>query len=202
MEVDDPTTPDGSCIFLGEALTAKLETLTRIRERESRGDFSYVQNDLSNVNDFKDFVDLCILKTPQNKGWLLEEFVCRKFGWKHLPPWKHTGDGYDLSEKRSYEVKSSFTTDGILIKQVRLFQKIDRYLYIRVDERDVENTDVFLLDHDQMAREVKEHGRRSVKGRSRHGGNQYDIEIPADSYEYSSWQRHYSNIWLKDRLFS
>ena len=189
-------------ISLGRELAERIEVLTRVREREERGDFDYAQGDLRKISNFRDFVDVCILRTPQNKGWLLEDFVCRKFGWKHLPPWKHCGDGYDLEGKRSYEIKSSFSSQGILLKQVRLFQKIDWYLYVKVNEADPGLTQVFLLDHDSMAREVKAHGRKSSKGRHRHGGNQYDVEIEGGTPEYASFVSHYSNRWLKERLLS
>lgn len=189
-------------ILLGDALSEKIETLERVREREERGDFDYAGFDLQKIDKLQDLIDVCILKTPQNKGWILEDFVCRKLGWKHLPPWKHCGDGYDLTEKRSYEIKSSFTTDGILLKQVRLFQKIARYMYIRIDEHDLSKSDVFILTHEDMVREVKSHGRKSSKGKSRHGGNQYDIEIAADTPEFKSWKRRYSDKWMKERLFS
>ena len=202
LGVEATVSPCVSAKLLGKALEDKLEILSRVKAREDNGDFDYVNEDLSNIYRFQDLVDVCILKTPQNKGWILEDFVCRKLGWKHLPPWKHNGDGYDLAEKRSYEIKSSFTAEGLLIKQIRLFQKIDRYIYIKVDELEPEKTEVFLLDHDQMAREVKANGRRSCKGRARRGGNQYDIEIQADSHAFSSWQRHYSNIWFRNKLLS
>ncbi len=200
--MDSNVIPATQLICLGEALSEKIETLERVRDRELNGDFDYADSDISKIDKLEDLIDVCILKTPQNKGWILEDFGCRKLGWKHLPPWKHCGDGYDLAEKRSYEIKSSFTTDGILMKQVRLFQKISRYIYIRIDEHDISKSDVFILTHEDMARVVKSHGRKSSKGRSRKGGNQYDVEIAPDTPEFRSFKRHFSDKWMKEKLFS
>lgn len=200
--MDSNVIPATQMICLGEALSEKIETLERVREREMNGDFDYAGSDISKIDKLEDLIDVCILKTPQNKGWILEDFICRKLGWKHLPPWKHCGDGYDLAEKRSYEIKSSFTTDGILMKQVRLFQKISRYLYVRIDEHDLSKSDVFVITHEDMVKVVKSYGRKSSKGRSRRGGNQYDVEIPPDTPEFRSFKRHFSDKWMKKKLFS
>lgn len=185
---------------LGKALSDKLEILSRVKAREDNGEFEYINNDLSNAKNMQDLIDICVLKTPQNKGWIVEHFICNKLGWKHLPTWKHRGDGYSFQEKRAYEIKTSFTADELLLKQVRLFQKIDYYLYIYFNESNLDKSNVYLLDHEAMYREVKKLGHRN----KHHGstkGNSYDIEIPFDSYEYTLWNRQYKNEFLKRKIF-
>jgi len=183
---------------LDKNLPKKISILEKIQQRNKNGEFDYLKNEIDNAKNIKDLIDVSCLKSPQIKGLLIEEFICKKLGWKHVLPNKHVGDGYSIDEKRHYEIKTSFANNKIVIKQIRLFQKIDRYLCIHFDEYNIDDSIVFVLSHEEMANEVKDLGKKTSNIRRK---KCFDIEIEFNSNEYNRWIKLYKNDFIKQKIF-
>lgn len=107
----------------------------------------------------KEFIKHMSLLNPQSYGSRIERRIIRDSQNKKVN--SSLGRGDMVSGGNSYyEIKNSIITDtnnGLNIVQVRLWQKIDYYLCIAYDLRDLANfkSYIFLLTHDEMVEQCR-----------------------------------------------
>lgn len=142
--------------------------------------------------------------TAQAKAPEVEKFVARKLGYTKISPSLNRGD-FKTSDDKYIELKNSFSNkdECLNLRQIRLWQKIDYYLCMYINETDLSKSIVMLLSHEQMEKEVAEHG-SATHGTSTSNANnkniEYSITLSVNGSPIKSWIEKYSNEELKAKI--
>lgn len=144
--------------------------------------------------------------TAQSKAPLGEKFICKQLNFKKIPASKNSGDAID-SDGNIYEFKNSFTNKGnnLNIRQIRLWQPIDYYYCIYIDEEDIDNSLFFVLTKEQMTKEVAlcggyTHG--TVEANRNNQNKEYSITISliGNNEKLKRWKENYLSNELKIKI--
>lgn len=144
--------------------------------------------------------------TAQSKAPLGEKFLCHQLGYKRISATKNSGDAID-NAGNIYEFKNSFTNKGnnLNIRQIRLWQPIDYYYCIFIDEENLENSLFFILNKEQMAEEVAlcggyTHG--TIEANKNNQNKEYSITIPVkgNNEKLNRWKEKYFSDELKNKV--
>lgn len=142
--------------------------------------------------------------TAQAKAPEVEKFIARKLGYIKISPSLNRGD-FKTSDDKYIELKNSFSNkdECLNLRQIRLWQKIDYYLCMYINETDLSKSIVMLLSHEQMEKEVAEHG-SATHGTSTSNANnkniEYSITLSVNGSPMKSWIEKYSNEELKAKI--
>lgn len=145
--------------------------------------------------------------TAQQKAPLGEKFLCNKLHFQKVPPNENRGDAVDCN-KKYYEFKNSFTNEkkNLNIRQIRLWQDIDYYYCIYINEENLDESLFFILTKEQMAEEVAlcgsyTHG--TVIANSVNEHKEYSITIPVyndKNIKTQRWKKKYLSQKLKEMV--
>lgn len=144
--------------------------------------------------------------TAQSKAPLGEKFICEQLNFKRIPASKNCGDAID-NNGNIYEFKNSFTNKGnnLNIRQIRLWQPIDYYYCIYIDEEDINNSLFFVLTKEQMINEVAlcggyTHG--TVEANRNNQNKEYSITISliGNNEKLKRWKENYLSNELKIKI--
>lgn len=150
------------------------------------------------------FFSVISVGTAQAKAPEVEKFVARKLGYTKISPSLNRGD-FKTSDDKYIELKNSFSNkdECLNLRQLRLWQKIDYYLCMYINETDLSKSIVMLLSHEQMEKEVAEHG-SATHGTSTSNANnkniEYSITLSVNGSPIKSWIEKYSNEELKAKI--
>ena len=161
----------------------------------------------------KEFIKHMSLLNPQSYGSRIENRIIRDSQNKKVP--SAIGRGDMVSEGGSYyEIKNSIITEAnnsLNIVQVRLWQKVDYYLCIAYDLRDLENfkSYIFLLTHEEMKEQCKyqanaAHGTGKANKNNENVEMRFSIPIDESNKVFQYWMKNFhkpnffeSNPYLK-----
>ena len=145
--------------------------------------------------------------TAQKKAPMGEKFLCKKLNMTQVPSKMDRGDAVDANNKY-YEFKNSFTNEAqnLNIRQIRLWQNIDYYYCIYINEKDLDNSIFFVLTKEEMEKEVElcggyTHGTVQANAVNLH--SEYSITIPIynDKNEKTKrWKEKYLSETLKRKV--
>ena len=145
--------------------------------------------------------------TAQKKAPMGEKFLCHKLNMIRVPPSEDRGDARD-NNNLYYEFKNSFTNEAqnLNIRQIRLWQDVDFYYCIYINEQDLNKSLFFVLSKEEMEKEVElcggfTHGTAIANAVNQH--SEYSITIPVynDNNEKTKrWKQKYLSQSLKERI--
>lgn len=102
-----------------------------------------------------DFFNLISIKNVQAKSPETENFLSKKLEFKKIS--SSLGKGDFINNEGNYiELKTSYTFGKMNIRQIRLYQDVDFYLCIHIDEVNVKESRCYFLTHKEMKNEVAE----------------------------------------------
>ena len=136
----------------------------------------------------------------QAKAPMGEKFLCNKLGCNQIPASEDCGDAKD-EFGRIYEFKNSFTNQKqtLNLRQIRLWQNIDFYYCIYINELDLDKSMFYILNKDQMTEEVSlcgsfTHGVSEINKQNKY--QEYSITFPVysdRSITTNRWKKYLSN---------
>ncbi len=144
--------------------------------------------------------------TAQSKAPLGEKFLCYQLGYERVSANKNCGDAID-NVGNIYEFKNSFTNKGnnLNIRQIRLWQPINYYYCIYINEEELENSLFFILTKEQMIEEVAlcggyTHG--TVEANKNNQNKEYSITISVkgSNEKLNRWKEKYLSNELKEKV--
>ena len=159
------------------------------------------------LEDAKLYYELTSSLSVQAKAPLGEKFLCNKLGFTRIPANKNQGDAVD-SNGYHYEFKNSFTNkqENLNMRQIRLWQNIDWYYCIYINEDNIEDSLFFALTKEEMIYEVAECGSAThgtVAANKDNTNIEYSITIPVYNDSNSKtkrWKERYLSDSLKRKV--
>lgn len=171
-----------------------------------------MEKEIYEVRDAFFFYTAISSQNVQSKAPLSEKFIANKMDWKRVKASEGRGDFLDSSENGYgyIELKNSFTNkeEKLNLRQIRLWQDVDYYLCIYIDEENLENSSVFLLTKEQMTKEVENMGgytHGTVEANKDNKNKEYSITLPVkkEKNEHTvRWNNEYSSEELKLKIIS
>lgn len=145
--------------------------------------------------------------TAQKKAPMGEKFLCKKLNMKQVSSREDRGDAVDKNGLY-YEFKNSFTNEvqNLNIRQIRLWQNVDFYYCIYINEVNLDDSLFFVLTKEQMIKEVElcggfTHGTIAANSVNQH--NEYSITIPVynnKNEKTKRWKENYLSNELKEKI--
>lgn len=172
-----------------EEIGRHIEVITK--DKEYGFDFS-----------MKDFIKSMSIIKPQSYGKRIENKIIKDLDSIAVSSRDDKGDM--LSKKGDYyEIKISLltkTNNNLNMVQIRPWQKIDYYLCIAFDIRDLKNfkTFAFLLKKEDMLNEMKEvnassaHGTKKALLENKHIELRYSLKISEKDEVFKRWMKNYN----------
>ena len=143
----------------------------------------------------------------QQKAPMGEKFLCDVLNMTRILPSKGRGDAVD-KEGKYYEFKNSFTNEkqNLNIRQIRLWQNIDFYYCIYINEENLDESLFFILTKEQMEHEVElcggyTHG--TIEANVSNQNKEYSITIPVYNDKNEKTKRcknNYLSNSLKEKI--
>lgn len=156
------------------------------------------------INEPEVFFTVISVGTAQAKAPEAEKFIARKMGWTKISPSLNKGD-FETSENNYIELKNSFSNKAgcLNLRQIRLWQEVDYYLCVYIDETSIANSVVLLLTHEQMEEEVAAYGSATHGTAFANANNQnieYSITIKVDSPMMAQWIEKYNAPDIRNQI--
>lgn len=123
------------------------------------------------------FFNMIALGSAQAKAPEAEKFIARKCDLIKISPSLNRGDYRNPANDTYVELKVSFTNkeQNLNLRQLRLWQEVDFYVCIYIDEDNLKQSEVFLLTHEEMKNEVRQKG-SATHGTAKANENNENIE--------------------------
>lgn len=147
----------------------------------------------------KEFIKGMSILNPQSYGSKIEKRIQNELGFNKCKPKDNCGDIQSKCGK-NVEVKISILTpqnNSLNMVQIRLFHKVDYYLCVAYDCRDITNYKryIFLLTHDEMQTECVNagaaHGTTSINESNKNIELRKSIQCDTENIEFKRWKRKY-----------
>ena len=156
------------------------------------------------INEPEVFFTVISVGTAQAKAPEAEKFIGRKMGWTKISPSLNKGD-FKTPENNYIELKNSFSNKAgcLNLRQIRLWQEVDYYLCVYIDETNIANSVVLLLTHEQMEEEVAACGCATHGTAVANANNQnieYSITIKVDSPMMAQWIEKYNAPDIRNQI--
>lgn len=145
--------------------------------------------------------------STQKKAPLGDDFLRDKLNMEKVSPSLDRGDAKD-SNGIYYEFKTSYTNEAqnLNMRQIRLWQDVNWYYCIYINEQDLDKSLFFILSKEEMEKEVElcggfTHGTAVANAVNQH--SEYSITIPIynDNNEKTKrWKEKYLSQNLKERI--
>lgn len=142
------------------------------------------------------------LLTPQSYGGRLERYIANKYGLVKISSQKNTGDLLNPKTQKTYEIKNSIITHTnpcLNMVQIRLFQKIDYYVCIGYDIRDLTlfKKKIFVLSHKDMEKECElygtnAHGTKKTNTKNKNIEIRFNIKFEENDERFERWCKKYT----------
>lgn len=156
------------------------------------------------INEPEVFFTVISVGTAQAKAPEVEKFIARKMGWTKISPSLNKGD-FKTPENNYIELKNSFSNKAgcLNLRQIRLWQEVDYYLCVYIDETNIDNSVVLLLTHEQMEEEVATCGSATHGTAAANANNQnieYSITIKVGSPMMAQWIEKYNAPDIRNQI--
>jgi len=139
-----------------EELNREIDRLKVLEEKISTYVDSY--GDIEEITDIKKgelFFYLISSYSAQKKAPLAQTFISNIFEGKEIPPSENRGD---FVYNDSYvELKCSFRNQAQMLnlRQIRPWQPVDYYFCFYIDDKEIENSQFYVLTKEEMLKEVE-----------------------------------------------
>lgn len=164
--------------------------------------------DVEKCNDAVLFYTIISTLNAQTKAPLGEKFLCNKLKLKRVQPSENRGDARD-SNNKYYEFKNSFTNKGnnLNLRQIRLWQDIDYYYCVFINEDNLDDSLFFVLTKEQMMEEIilcnagYTHG--TIEANLNNVNKEYSITLPIYNDNNSNtkrWKEKYLSQEFKEKI--
>ena len=156
------------------------------------------------INEPEVFFTVISVGTAQAKAPEAEKFIARKMDWTKISPSLNKGD-FKTPENNYIELKNSFSNKAgcLNLRQIRLWQEVDYYLCVYIDETNIANSVVLLLTHEQMEEEVAACGCATHGTAAANANNQnieYSITIKVGSPMMAQWIEKYNAPDIRNQI--
>lgn len=167
-------------------------------------------NDCDDIRklDSKTYFRLLMVLSPQKRTSYIEKRLRLTFGWLTVDAKKERGDYID-PENKYFELKTSCpnSNNKILMGQVRIWQPVDYYLILYIDCYDLNNSQAFILDKDEMIEEALLHGTESHKTKaSSEGDRRRELTLSINANKSSSdnmeWTKKYGKLDIIEKIIN
>ena len=145
------------------------------------------------IRDGRLFFNSIRYQSAQSKAPQFESFLENKFGWKKIPASLDRGDF--IRDGEYVELKTSFSNKAMKlnIRQIRPWQKNDKYVCIFIDDANEHDKSVaFELTHDEMVQEIEllggfTHGTKEANKKNKNNEYSITIDINSNNKDYQRW---------------
>lgn len=181
-----------------------------IKEFLDKQNNDILEKNIFEVEDAYFFYNAISSQTAQSKAPLSEKFIANKMNWTIISPSQDRGDFYSEKEFGYIELKNSFTNkeEKLNIRQIRLWQEVDYYLCIYIDENNLNDSLFYFLTKKEMTEEVEliggfTHG--TVKANEKNENKEYSITISVKNLKNKNtqrWNEKYLSNFFKKIFFN
>ena len=145
----------------------------------------------------------------QAKAPLAQKFIGLKMNWQPVKAKEERGDFLEEKTEKYIELKNSFTNkeQKLNLRQIRLYQDIDFYLCVFIDEEKLEESIFYYLSKEEMEKEVRllggfTHGTKNVNESNKKPEYSITISVKNNSNEHTKrWNKLYKNENIKNVFF-
>lgn len=166
-----------------------------------------LDDDIVNCGNAELYYTATASLSAQQKAPMGERFLCKQLGLTQVSSRLDRGDAHD-ENGLYYEFKNSFTNIGenLNIRQIRLWQDVDFYYCIYINEKDLNKSLFFVLTKEEMEKEVElcggyTHGTVGANAVNQH--SEYSITIPIyrdSNPKTKRWKENYLCEDLKNKV--
>lgn len=169
---------------------------------------AHLNLDAFEIDSGRDFFTIISTLTPQSKAPQTQKWIGRKLNLTAVKASANRGDFFSPETNQYTELKTSFTNaaNALNLRQIRLYQDVENYLCIFIDEDDFTDSRIFHLTKEQMIEEVEliggfTHGTKEVNATNINP--EYSITIPMKSSSpiLTRWESKYRSKDLEFKLF-
>lgn len=157
----------------------------------------------------KDFFNLTFFLNAQKKASIIEDYIIQKDNGVKVSSKIDKGD-YCKNNTTYIELKTSTTNQNsrLNIRQIRPWQEVDYYLCSFINELNIGESKFYLLDKEDMIKEIKLCG-KAVHGTKKSNKNNKNIEygISFPVYNHNNtitrrWDHNYLNTAYYDKIIN
>lgn len=172
----------------------------------------HIQQGKTTLNDLDkaiDFFPAIAFLNAQAKSPKIDNFIQKKTGQKPISSSLGRGDGYDTATNKYYEYKISTSNKDNKINAVQLrpWQKIDFYLLGYIDEKNFNNSRLYLLTHQQLIDECNSMNVGAMHGTAIANQQNQNVELalrlPIDNnnLNFQRFEKNYRAFNLENIIF-
>lgn len=157
------------------------------------------EDEVLEIENGVNFLKIVSMFTSQKKAPWIEKYLISKLKAEKVK--SSLGKGDFLYEGTYYELKTTFSTDSVNMRQVRLWQNVDYMIFV-VDEQDPKNSILFKLTHDELVAEFNAlgvsymHGVESVNKSSEF--TELSFTLKRNSEHFNRWIKEYRTSDLEN----
>jgi len=199
------------------SIQEKLSDLQeQAKENSSFADNAYkvlqkqIDNGNSTLDDIEngaDFFAAIAFLNAQSKSPKIEHFIRKKL--QHEPVKSKNGQGDGEKDGKYYEYKISTTNkdEQINALQIRLWQNIDSYLLGYIDEKQFENSRLYIVPHKDMEELCNQYGTPTHGTKDSNESNEYiekslRIEMKTNNELLTCFEENYRAYDWEDIIFN
>lgn len=156
----------------------------------------------------KDFFNLTFFLNAQKKASIIEDYIIKKDNGVKISPTINKGDY--CKDNTFIELKTSTTNQNsnLNMRQIRPWQEVDYYLCSFINELNIEKSKFYLLDKEEMLKEIEICG-KAVHGTKKSNKNnkniEYGISFPVYNHNNTTtkrWDKNYLNNSYYDKIIN
>jgi hypothetical protein len=170
----------------------------------------YIDSGKSTLNDIekgKDFFTSIAFLNAQSKSPKIEHFIRKKLQHNAVNSNTDQGDGEKDGVYYEYKISTTNKNEKINALQIRLWQEIDFYLLGYIDEKQFENSRLYLIPHEDMKNLCNEYGTPTHGTEIANEANQnvemsFRIEMKTENHLLTLFEKKYRAIDLENMIFN
>ena len=146
----------------------------------------------------------CAALNAQARGPIAERLLCEALQGTPVPASQNRGDV--ISRGRHIEIKSSFSSQTLNLRQIRIWQDVDYAVIHAPVENGPEHCRAYRLTHAEMETEINKiggftHGTKEVASRNTHPEHSITLSRKTENPHFLRWERQYRDRELEAWLF-
>jgi hypothetical protein len=165
------------------------------------------KNTLEEINNGKDFFIAIAFLNAQAKSSKIEHFIRKKLQHNYVKPADKRGDGEVGGRYYEYKISTTNKKGEINALQIRLTHKIDFYLLGYIDEKQFENSRLYLVGADKMKDLCNQYGHATHGTQDENESNKnvemtFRIEMKTDNELLELFEQQYRANDLENIIFN
>jgi hypothetical protein len=170
----------------------------------------YIDNGKNTLNDIengKDFFTAIAFLNAQSKSPKIEHFIRKKLQHNAVKSSKGKGDGEKDGKYYEYKISTTNKNEKINALQIHLWQVIDYYLLGYIDEKQFENSRLYIVPHKDMMALCNKYGTATHGTKDANNSNEnvemsFRIEIKTNNELLSLFEKKYRAKDLERIIFN